>query len=48
VVLLILGPKGLPADGRALGRAIREFRGTIIARGGDASAESEREQRANP
>jgi sec-independent protein translocase protein TatA len=29
VVLLVLGPKRLPAAGRALGQGLREFKGSI-------------------
>ena len=37
VVLLVLGPKRLPAAGRALGQGMREFRASI---GGSESDQS--------
>jgi sec-independent protein translocase protein TatA len=39
VALIVLGPKRLPALGRALGQGIREFRASL-----DAGAEGEPEQ----
>jgi len=36
VALLVLGPKRLPAAGRALGQGLREFKGSIS---GDESEE---------
>jgi sec-independent protein translocase protein TatA len=37
IVLLVLGPKRLPAAGRALGRSMHEFKQGIT--GGDESSE---------
>jgi len=44
VILLIFGPKRLPAAGRALGQGIREFKHSIT--GGKKGAESEDEEPA--
>ena len=35
VVLLVLGPKRLPAAGRSLGQGLKEFRASIQGREGD-------------
>ena len=39
IILLIFGPKRLPAAGRALGQGIREFKDSITSRRGRADDE---------
>jgi sec-independent protein translocase protein TatA len=38
IVLIIFGPKRLPALGRSLGSGLREFKDSVTGKGGDADA----------
>jgi len=48
IVLVIFGPKRLPALGRQLGSGMREFKDSITRRHDQADADAEAEREAAP
>jgi sec-independent protein translocase protein TatA len=49
IAMIVLGPKRLPETGRAIGRALREFKDSLSGSGGvDEDAERRRMSKMNP